>query len=428
VLAGDELTLLTDGVTGLMADKNAGLAKAVTLDGVAFGGADAGNYSVQTAGDLRVDISPRLLAVTGAAQGKVYDGSTAASVTYTDDRLTGDSLGIGHQAAVFASRNAGTGVVVNVTGLALTGDDAGNYALAGDTLSLSADIERRALALEAVSLGKIYGQTLSLPGSGFTASGLVSGETVGSVVLGSAGAGAAANVGSYALQISGASGGSFDPDNYQLSYVDGQLTVTPRPLTITAHTVVRYADQPNPGAWGYASRPGDLVNGDALGGVLIPAPAGSEGASGGSVFTLQPEGAVLATGLASNYELRYANGLLIVLPQPPRFDDVDGGTTGGGDPQFAIQVSPEEVADAVQALRRVAGAVRAANLAAPPGPDPRAQGGDDATQGTADLLAALLRGETQRITLPALLRLPLISLDPKLRRLIVGAASTDPTR
>jgi hypothetical protein len=64
---------------------------------------------------------------------------------------------------------------------------------------------------------------------------LKNGESVGLVNLASSGAVAAATVAGspYAITISNARGGSFNPANYALSYVDGALSVTPAALSIT---------------------------------------------------------------------------------------------------------------------------------------------------------------------------------------------------
>ncbi|MGD0258858.1 MAG: PA14 domain-containing protein [Verrucomicrobiota bacterium] len=71
----------------------------------------------------------------------------------------------------------------------------------------------------------------------FTASGLQNGETIGTVLLvisGSAPVGTANEaVGSYTLTISSASGGTFNPANYSITYNTGTLTVNPLPATFS---------------------------------------------------------------------------------------------------------------------------------------------------------------------------------------------------
>lgn len=86
------------------------------------------------------------------------------------------------------------------------------------------------LTIQAQNISKPYGTTLVLgPGqTGFTATGTVNNETVGTVTLSCPG-GTAVNapVGSYAVIPSAAVGGTFKSQNYTLSYLPATLTVTP---------------------------------------------------------------------------------------------------------------------------------------------------------------------------------------------------------
>ncbi|GAA5482908.1 S8 family serine peptidase [Haloferula sargassicola] len=85
------------------------------------------------------------------------------------------------------------------------------------------------LTLTADDATKPYGELLALGANStaFTASGLVGSDTVGSVTLTSDGTAADAEPGSYEIVPSGATGGSFDPANYDIDYVAGTLTVSP---------------------------------------------------------------------------------------------------------------------------------------------------------------------------------------------------------
>ena len=212
-IAGDDLQLRTTGVTGSMADKHAGLGKAVNVSGLSLGGTDAGNYTVAGGSGLTVNIAQRTLTPTFTVADKTYDGNTGASITLRDDRVAGDALSLAAGSAVFADRNAGANIAVAVSGLAASGADAANYQLSTTALSATATINRAALALAANSLTKVYGDALILSGNEFSALGLVAGETLGQVVLASNGALAAASVAGspYALTIGNASGGTFNP-------------------------------------------------------------------------------------------------------------------------------------------------------------------------------------------------------------------------
>jgi hypothetical protein len=66
------------GVSGsaTFADKNAGVGKAVGVNGIALGGTDAGNYTLlNTTASTTASITPKALTVTANSDSKLYDGS-----------------------------------------------------------------------------------------------------------------------------------------------------------------------------------------------------------------------------------------------------------------------------------------------------------------------------------------------------------------
>jgi hypothetical protein len=105
------------------------------------------------------------------------------------------------------------------------GNGGNNYSVS--VLTAPGTISPAPLTITAQDVSKVYGQTPVL--SAFDASALVNGETVGSVTLTSAGQVATASVAGspYAIVPSNATGGTFTPGNYSISYVNGVLTVTP---------------------------------------------------------------------------------------------------------------------------------------------------------------------------------------------------------
>lgn len=91
----------------------------------------------------------------------------------------------------------------------------------------ASDVRKKVLTITASDRSKAFGATLNLGNSAFTSSGLVGLETIGSVTLGaSGGTGQYDAQGAYAIVPSNATGGTFNPDNYDLSYVPGVLSVT----------------------------------------------------------------------------------------------------------------------------------------------------------------------------------------------------------
>ncbi len=89
------------------------------------------------------------------------------------------------------------------------------------------------LTVTANNVLKTYGQTPIL--TAFTTVGLMNSETVGSVTETSSGTAvdARAGVSTYAITPSNATGGTFTPSNYTITYVNGTMTVIPliRPVT-----------------------------------------------------------------------------------------------------------------------------------------------------------------------------------------------------
>jgi hypothetical protein len=116
VVGGDTVTIDSSGYSSHFDNKNVGTNKPVTTTGVTLGGADAGNYTVSQPSGLKANITARDLTVTAHGQNKVYDGTTAATVTLTTDALSGDIVNAAYTSASFADKNVGTGKSVSVSG------------------------------------------------------------------------------------------------------------------------------------------------------------------------------------------------------------------------------------------------------------------------------------------------------------------------
>src|SRR5207245_80739 len=107
-LADDRVVgdLLTDASSAAsFADKNVGTAKTVSVTGIAISGADAANYTANETASTTADITPKALTVSAAGVNKVYDGTTAATVNLSDDRVAGDDVSDASTAASFADKN-----------------------------------------------------------------------------------------------------------------------------------------------------------------------------------------------------------------------------------------------------------------------------------------------------------------------------------
>ncbi len=170
------------------------------------------------------------------------------------------------------------------------------------------------LSITANSLSKTYGQTLGGGGAQFTSVGLQYGETIGSVTLAIGGNGGAANApvsGSpYAITPSAATGGTFNPANYAITYNAGALTVNPLPVVLTG---TRNYDATTNAIYGILS-----VSNAVAGDDIIVA-SGSNGLSSASVGTnaMTSLGTIALGGASvSNYTLAGFSGDVIVTPLP----------------------------------------------------------------------------------------------------------------
>ncbi|HYT87420.1 MAG TPA: YDG domain-containing protein, partial [Gemmataceae bacterium] len=105
------------------------------------------------------NVTARTLTVTATGVNKVYDGTATATVTLSDDRLAGDVFTVSYVSASFADKNVGTAKPITVTGISISGPDAGNYTLAATTASTTADITARSLTVTATGVNKVYDGT-----------------------------------------------------------------------------------------------------------------------------------------------------------------------------------------------------------------------------------------------------------------------------
>jgi hypothetical protein len=137
VVSGDAVAL-NDPASGSYDTKNAGSGKLVSVSGLGLSGADAGNYvlaSTNASGAIGTINAAMLSAGLTGNVSKTYDGTTAATLASTNYALSGavagDSVALNNPASgSYDTKNAGSGKLVSVSGLGLSGADAGNYVLA----------------------------------------------------------------------------------------------------------------------------------------------------------------------------------------------------------------------------------------------------------------------------------------------------------
>ena len=254
--------LSTNGLS--FTDKNVGNDnKTITANGVSvLDGNGGANYKVTYVSNTTSTIDPRALNVVAQAADKVYDGTTTASVSLTDNRVTGDVLTLslkpsltgsatsgtfisitnangastqivsGSSGANFADKNVAVDKTVFVVGIQVQGADARNY-IANTTALSTASVTPKAITVVANGQNKVYDGT-NIDALILSSNGIVRGD---SLRLSGSGTFADANAGvAKAVDVTGITASGGDLGNYSLinTTASTNATITPKFITVVA--------------------------------------------------------------------------------------------------------------------------------------------------------------------------------------------------
>jgi hypothetical protein len=235
-IVGSDIVVLATATSGTFASANVGTAISVS-PAMSLTGAASGNYML-TQPALTADITAKSLTVTGAtATGKVYDGTTDATVSggLLDGIVGSDDVTLADATlGTFSSAYAGTGITVT-TAMILTGTASGNYMLTQPTLS--ADITAKPLSItEATAADKVYDGSADATISGGILDGIVGSDDV-TLANDSLGMFASTNAGTgiivtTAMTITGAAA-----ENYMLIQQTLTASITAKAITVIDATV-----------------------------------------------------------------------------------------------------------------------------------------------------------------------------------------------
>ena len=220
-------------------------ANQVTVSGLALTGITGTNSSVASdyvlssnSATVAATITPATLTITATGVNKVYDGTTTATVTLSDNRIAGDVLSDNYTTASFTSKNVGTGSTVNVTGISISGTDASDYTLANTTAVTTANITPKPLTITSITASnKVYDgtSTATIDTSSASLTGLVSGDNVTLSTVGATGTFASKNVGTgETVNVTGLSISGADAGNYTLTGTSAVTSANITPATLTA--------------------------------------------------------------------------------------------------------------------------------------------------------------------------------------------------
>ena len=242
VVAGEESSVAATAAGAAYNNKTVAGANKVNYTGVALTGAGAGNYAVADTAQGAGTITKRALTLgTVESQSKTYDGTTAADASKfraaLNNTIAGDNVTAAAATATFNDKNVAAANLVNYTGVALAGADAGNYSLAATTAQGTGTIAKRTLTVGAVTAQtKTYDGNTAADASQFhaTLNNVVAGEE--SLVAATA-AGAAYNdknvAGANAVGYTGVALQGTGAGNYAIATTaEGAGTITQRALTL----------------------------------------------------------------------------------------------------------------------------------------------------------------------------------------------------
>jgi hypothetical protein len=241
------------------------------------------NYAI-TYVPANLSVTQRPITVTAAAKTKEY-GATDPELTYS---VTTGSLVPSH--ALSGSLNRATG------------EDAGTYAISQGTLANSnynityvgADlsITQRPITVTAAAATKQYGASDPTFAYSVTTGSLV----VGDALTGSLSRTSGENVGDHQITI-----GTLTNSNYAITFVPANLTITQRPITVTADDQTKVFGSTDPPLT-YIVTTGSLIGSDSLSGALSRA-------TGEDVGTYAINQGTLTN---NNYDISFVGGSLTV--------------------------------------------------------------------------------------------------------------------
>ena len=270
------------------------------------------NYTITyAAGNLT--ITPAPLTITASGVSRVYGASDPMlGVAYSGFVNGQTSSVLGGTLSVVDANSAATTNVGTYSGVITAfGLMSSNYTItyAGGNLTVTP----APLTITANSVSRIYGA--SDPPLGATYSSFVNGQT--SSVLG--GTLSVVDADSAATTMAGSHSGvitasGLSSTNYTITYVAGNLTVTPAPLTITANSTTKtYGQTATLASTTFSTR--GLLNSDSVSSVSLSSPGAAATATvNGSPYAIIASGAI-GSGLG-NYTISYVNGSLTVNSAP----------------------------------------------------------------------------------------------------------------
>src|SRR5207245_11370439 len=120
----------------------------------------------------------RELACPAAGLNKLDDGNPSATGTLSTNKLAGDTVSASYTSASFANKNVGVGKTVSVSGITISGAEAGNYNLTNTTASTTANITSKGAVINFTAPTRTYDGITATTITGCSLSGAATGDDV----------------------------------------------------------------------------------------------------------------------------------------------------------------------------------------------------------------------------------------------------------
>ncbi|MDR1075207.1 MAG: filamentous hemagglutinin N-terminal domain-containing protein [Xanthomonadaceae bacterium] len=281
-----------------------------------------GNYDISFV-DGTLSITPRPINVTANDLTRVY-GDADPALTWTVGGMglaNGDSNGNVFSGGLIRDLGEDTGIYgIHQGSLALIN---GNYQLTGFIDGVFSIVPRGiAISVTADDLGKIYGELDPALTWQVTDGALVGGDTLSGSLIRDAGE----NVGQYAIRQ-----GTLANPNYNITFIDGVLTITPRAITLRADDLEKIYGNADP-MLSWRITDGRLVQGDSLAGALSRQAGENVGQ-----YVIGQGSLADASG---NYTISFIDGMLTITPRgiTLRADDLEK-IYGNADPTLSWRIT-----------------------------------------------------------------------------------------
>jgi len=322
---------------------------AITQGTLAISDGNSGNNYNLTFVGANLTITARPITITADPKSKVY-GDADPALTY---QITSGSLSFSDTVVGALTRapgqNVGTYAITQGTLAISDGNGGNNYNLTfiGANLTITA----RPITITADPQTKVYGDADPALTYQITSGSLAFSDTVVGALTRAPGQ----NVGTYAitqgtLAISDGNGGN----NYNLTFVGANLTITARPITITADPQSKVYGNADP-ALTYQITSGSLAFSDTVVGALTRAAGENVG-----IYAITQGTLAISDGNGgNNYNLTFVGANLTITARPITITaDPKSKTYGDADPSLTYQITSGSLAFSdtiVGALTRAAG-------------------------------------------------------------------------